>query len=324
MDNPVFQASLAIFMMMILGCVLRHFRWLAPEADRTLMCLSVNLLYPCLIFSKILKTDLSGHFATLWIFPACGFFIVLASIFVCWIFTSLPVGVTGLHDSRQRRTFIACVSVFNYGFLPIPLITQLYPNNYELLTLLFVFNLGVEFALWTCVVPQIAGGLEPGWWKKLFRIPLCAILLAVLANYLGAANHLPAAAAHSLDLLGTAQIPLSLIMIGAIIYDELAENLRSMRKRDTTKIILGTLLLRAAILPAMMIWLATCFPAYPLLQKIIVIQAGMPCATMTIVFSRMYAGAPNVAVRCSLSSNLLSLATVVFWFSLGMKIIGAE
>ena len=323
MDNPVFHASLAIFMMMILGCVLRHFRWLAPEADRTLMCLSVNLLYPCLIFSKILKTDLSGYFATLWIFPACGFGIVAVSLFFCWLFTRLPVGVTGLHDAKQRRTFIGCVSVFNYGFLPIPLVMQLYPGNNELLTLLFVFNLGVEFALWTLAVPQIAGGLERGWWKKLFRVPLCAILLAVLANYLGAVKYLPAAAAHSLDLLGMAQIPISLMMIGAIIYDELMQNIRAMRKRDTTKIILGTFLLRAMILPAMMIWLATFFPQYPWLQTIIVIQAGMPCATMPIVFARMYGGEPSVAVISSLSSNFLALGTVVFWFSFGMWVIGA-
>ena len=323
MDHTtVFHASLAIFSLMILGCGLRHFRWLAPEADRTIMHLSVNLLYPCLIFSNILKTDLSGHFATLWIFPACGFLIVLASLIFCWVFTRLPVAVTGLYDSRQRRTFIACVSVFNYGFLPIPLVKQLYPET-EALTLLFIFILGVEFALWTLAVPQIAGGLERGWWKKMFRAPLCAILLAVSANFLGVGSHMPQAVSHSLELLGNAQIPLSLIMIGAIIYDELIQNVRTMRKRDTTKIILGTFLLRAVFLPAMMIWLATFFPNYRWLQTIIVIQAGMPCATMPIVFSRLYGGAPNVAVWCSLSSNFLSLATVVFWISLGMRVIGA-
>ncbi|MDO4550854.1 MAG: AEC family transporter [Planctomycetia bacterium] len=323
MDNPVFQASLAVFLIMLVGCVLRHFRWLAPEADRTLLNLSVNFLYPCLIFSKIFRTDLSAHFSSLWLFPVCGFTVIIIGIFFSWIFTIFPAVVTGLHNKAQRRTFIACVSMINYGFLPIPLIMQLYPENDELLTLLFVFNLGLEFALWTCVVPLMAGGLERGWWKKLFRIPLLAILFAVTANFLGFSHYISGGMMTALDMLGMSQIPLALIMIGAIIYDELAGNFRSVRRRDTVKIIIGTLLVRAAILPLCMILLACCLPDYPWLQKIIVIQAAMPCATTPIMFARMYEGASDVAVRTVLVSSVASLVTVVFWVSWGMWMIGS-
>ncbi len=321
-NDQIFNASLAIFLLMISGCVLRRFRWLPQEADATLLNLSVNFLYPCLILSKTFTSDLSAHLRTLWIYPLSGFLVVILGILVAWLFARLPMLITGLHDKRQQRTFIACIAVFNYGFLPIPLVMDVYKDSPELLTLLMIFNLGVEFALWTCVVPQLVGGLEKDWWKHLLRIPLLAVIVALIGNVLGAGAYIPVPVMKAMTYLGNAQIPVSLIMIGAIIYDELMQRAHITRKRDATKIVFGTLLLRAAVLPASMITIACCLPQYPWLQKILVIQAGMPCAMMSIMFSRIYNGAPSVAVRSVLSSSVTSLATVVFWISFGMWAIG--
>lgn len=329
MNQHIFQASLAVFLIMVAGGVLRRFRWMNPEADATLLNLSVNFLYPCLIISKTFKTDLSAYFHTLWMFPTSGFFIVVASIFIAMAFVRLPAILTGLHDKRQQRTFVASVALFNYGFLPIPLVALIFPGNNELLTLLMVFNLGVEFALWTCIVPLLAGGLEPGWWKKMLRIPLVAVLFALFGNLLGLPAYMPPFVMHAMNMLGESQIPLSLLMVGAIIYDELMQKARVMRKRDITKIITGTLLLRAVILPAIMVAIAYFLHHHAGMQDswlptIIVIQAGMPSAVMTIMFSRMYNGSPSVAVRSVLSSSIVSLVTVVFWISLGLRLIGAD
>lgn len=325
MIEPIFHATLAVFLMMMLGSVLRFFRWLPHEADPALEKLSVNLLYPCLIFSKIFDSNLRDDFATMWLLPTCGFVLTIAGLICGWLFARLPAALTGLHDARQRRTFAASVSMFNYAFLPIPLIMQIYPQQMQgqFLTMLFVFNLGVELALWLCVVPQMAGGLEPGWWKKLFRIPLLAILAAITMNLSGIHYFVPAGVKQALHLLGMAQIPISLLMIGAIIFDELTQKIHVTRKRDTTKIIVGTFLIRSVLLPAAMIYVAWRLPAYPVLQQIIVIQAAMPCAMMTIMFSRMYHGAPSVATRSVLSSSITSLATVVFWITLGMWVISS-
>lgn len=329
MNHHIFQASLAVFLIMVAGGVLRRFRWMTPEADSTLLALAVNFLYPCLIISKTFKTDLSTYFHTLWMFPTSGFFIVIASVIVAMAFARLPVILTGLHDKRQQRTFVACVSMFNYGFLPIPLVTLLAPGNNELLTLLMVFNLGVEFALWTCIVPLLAGGLEPGWWKQMLRIPLVAILFALFGNLLGLPAYVPPFVMHAMNMLGESQIPLSLLMVGAIIYDELVQKARVMRKRDATKIVAGTLLMRAVVLPAVMVAVAYVLHHHAGMQDswlptIIVIQAGMPCGMMTIMFARAYNGSPSVAVRSVLSSSVASLVTVVFWISLGMWLIGAD
>ena len=66
----VYTAIMPIFLIIGAGALVRRIGWLNEEADRSLMAVVVNLLYPALIFSLILGNDALREPANLLLPPA--------------------------------------------------------------------------------------------------------------------------------------------------------------------------------------------------------------------------------------------------------------
>ena len=76
--------------------------------------------------------------------------------------TSLGMGVgwlvarsMGYRKGAGLRTFCFAVGVANYGYIPIPLIQNMWGEGE--LAVLFVHNAGVELAMWTVGVAVVSG-----------------------------------------------------------------------------------------------------------------------------------------------------------------------
>lgn len=325
MIEPVLNATLMIFFLIILGGFLRYMKCLSPCADQTAMSLCLNLLYPCLIFSKILATPLRENLAAYGIAPVFGFFSVVAAMFIMRLFTGLPAWFTGLKDDVERRTLLTTASLYNYGYVPIPIIQFMYPKNPEYATALFIFILGIELAVWLCIVPCIAGGLQKGWWKNVLSTPFITIFAAVFMNLagfrMGPHGNIPACLAKTIESIGLAQITIPLIFIGAMIYDQVAQRHVDFRSPRTYQVMGWTLFFRAFFFPSLMILTALMLPGNPLLQCILVIQAAMPTAMLIIMFAQLYGGSSSVATISILTTNLLTPLIAVFWIVLGMRLL---
>ena len=74
----VFSAVLPIFFVIGAGALARRLGWLDTEADRSLMTMVVNLLYPALIFSIILGNDALRQSSNIALPPLIGFTSVVA------------------------------------------------------------------------------------------------------------------------------------------------------------------------------------------------------------------------------------------------------
>ncbi len=325
MIEPVLNATLMIFFLIILGGFLRFIKCLSSQADQSAMSLCLNLLYPCLIFSKILATPLREDLAAYGIAPLFGFGSVVAAMFIMRGFTSLPAWFTGLQNDAERRTFLTTSALYNYGYVPIPIIQFMYPNNPEYATALFIFILGIELSVWICIVPCIAGGLQKGWWKNILSTPFVTIFVAIFMNLMGFRmgpdGNLPMCLAKTIECIGQAQITLPLIFIGAMIYDQVAMRHVDFRSPRTYQLMGWTLFFRAFFFPALMIFTALMVPGNPLLQRILVVQAAMPTAMLIIMFTQLYGGSPSVATISILTTNLLTPIIAVFWIVLGMRLL---
>ena len=53
----------------------------------------------------------------------------------------------GMRRGTGLRTFAFAVGIYNYGYIPIPLVDQLF--GADALAVLFVHNIGCELAIWT-------------------------------------------------------------------------------------------------------------------------------------------------------------------------------
>ena len=319
---PVFNAALLIFFVIILGGFLRSIKCLKPEADESLTAMCINVLYPCMIFDKISKTDIPSHWTAFGIAPVLGFLSLLIPLIVVWMFVKLPGRVTGLRGSEERSTFMASGALYNYGYLPIPILSLLYPGEDEIMTGLFIFTLGVELAVWSLIVPCMAGGFQKGWWKKMLSVPFITIVVAVTLNCLGWIPYIPESVRKTVEWIGLAQLTFPCIIIGAIMYDQICHRLIDFRAGRTYQTTLWCLFFRCILFPVLMIYAASFFAGNPILQKILVIQAAMPTAMMIVLFARMYGGSPAVGIQAILSTSLLSPLVAVFWITQGMRWLG--
>ena len=138
----VFTAMIPVFLVIGSGFLVRRLGWLSEEADRSLMRLVVNLLYPAMILSFVLGNDALRQPSNLILPPLVGMTTIIAGFGI----SMLVARQFKLGNQRDCRTFAFSTGMYNYGYFPIPIIALLFDR--ETAGVLLVYNLGVEFAMW--------------------------------------------------------------------------------------------------------------------------------------------------------------------------------
>jgi malate permease and related proteins len=121
----VFGAVIPVFGIIGVGLLMRKLNWLIEEADQSLLRVSVNLLFPCLILDKSLGNPALSGWSNLALAPVVGFGTVALGMLLALISKRM----NGLKTSKEARTFAANVGIHNYGYVPLPLAMVLYDNE---------------------------------------------------------------------------------------------------------------------------------------------------------------------------------------------------
>ncbi|MBT4758684.1 MAG: AEC family transporter, partial [Opitutae bacterium] len=303
---------LPIFLVIGAGALARRLGWLDTEADRSLMTVVVNLLYPALIFSFILGNDALRQPSNLILPPLVGLTTVIGGFGLAMLVArKFKIG-----DQKECRTFAFTTGIYNYGYFPVPIIALLFDR--ETAGVLLVHNLGVEVAMWVLGVGFILSRNDPkSICKRVFSGPVIAILVAVPMNYFKVDLQLPNSALETINLLGQCAIPLGLILIGATFMDLSKE----MKVTSRLNIPITASVLRLGILPAAFLFIAFILPISTELKCVITVQAAMPCGVFPIVLARHFDGSAEVALKVVLGTTLISFLTIPLWIAIGIKLL---
>lgn len=312
MDLPVgtiLSAALPVFILLGLGYSLRRARVLSAEADASLMKLVIRVFYPCLFLDFIIGNPALKEAQNLITAPLTGFVMTAGGI-------GLAYGIgraIGLNRGGGLRTFAFCNGIYNYGYIPIPLVLVLFPGR-ETAGVLLVHNMGVEIAIWTVGILLLAGRFERGMLRNLINPPLIALVLAIVVNGTGMDNQVPAWTGRLVGMLGACSIPMGILLAGASIADLL--NLRAMR--ELPRVPLASIGVRLGLLPLLFVVAAAFLPGISTeLRQVIIVQAAMPAGIFPIVLSRHYGGNAAVAVKVVLATTLACVVSMPLWLRLG-------
>ncbi len=300
-----------VFLVILAGFAIRRAGWLTEEADGSMMRVVVNLLFPCLILDNILGNPAVEQLGNVILAPIVGAGTALLGFALCWF----AAPVFGVRNPVARRTFAFTVGLYNYGYIPLPLIQKLFPP--PTVGILLVHNVGVETALWTAGLALISGGVaggEKSRWRRILNVPTVAILTALTLHFLGARWWMPGVALSAVHGIGAAAIPMGLILTGATFCDQV----RFLSWKNSAADSIGAALLRLGVLPACMLALARWLPCPIELRHVMVIQAAMPCAVVPVLLAKHYGGEPALALRIILVTSLLSLLTIPLWIQVGL------
>lgn len=309
----VIIAVLPVLFTALSGVLMRKVNCLTEEADKSLMQLTINLLIPCFIFDKLLGNPAMANPSNLILAPAVGF----ATVSIGILLGLALVGLSGLKDPLERKTFGFSSGVYNFGFVPIPLALALFDN--ETVATLLVHNVGVDFGFWMMGAIIFAQRGQPIW-RKLVRPPMFAILITMILNFAGLAESVPRIIIDTTRMIGACAIPLGLIVTGAMAADLLKE----FRTEGGNRVMAAAVFLRILLLPVGFLVLARYLPATIELKRVIVLQAAMPAAVFGILTAKYFQGHPATALRVVLGTSIVSFITIPLWIRYGMQFVGLE
>lgn len=309
----ILTAVIPVFLVMAAGVVMHRTGWMDRDIEAGVMRLVLNLLVPCLIIDVVTGNPALKQVSVAVWGISLGFMIIVLGYPVAYVMGWL----FGLAKGGGRRTFSIIAAIQNYGYLPLPIIAILFPDEPGPIALVFIHGLGVEIALWT--VGLLILSRHPGApWRKLINGPFLSVVISLTLNYSHAYILIPDVVRTAMKMLGSTAIPISIFMIGATIGRLYDRSIWSEAGRTAS----ASVLTRLIILPAMILMIVRFLPVPEDLVKVLVIQAGMPAAIFPIVVARLYDGHVPTAIKVVLITSFASIITAPAVIAFGMRWMG--
>ncbi|GAB5560154.1 MAG: AEC family transporter [Synoicihabitans sp.] len=301
-----------IFGLIAIGSVARYLGWLTAESDGSMLKLVLNVLYPALIFQSVLGNPALADPRNVFWPPVVGFVTMGGGILLAWW---IGRGL-GFSKGKGLRTFAFAVGIFNFGYIPIPLMVSLFGQ--DSIGVLLVHNVGCEVAIWTIGVLVLSGlSLRDGW-KRILSGPVIALVVVGIANVLDLDKVMPMAVEKTISMAAACAIPVALIAIGST----MSESLRKPHQLFSPRVTPAACALRLLLFPALILGLAMVLPISLELKRVMMVQAAMPAGVIPILIAQHYGGKPLTAVQVVVGTTIVGLVAIPLWLRLGLAWIG--
>tara|TARA_R110000850_G_scaffold189065_2_gene314704 strand:- start:1790 stop:2734 length:945 start_codon:yes stop_codon:yes gene_type:complete len=305
--NTILSATLPVFLVIVAGFAFHRRGWLSEEMEVGVMKLGLNLLFPCFILSIVPGNPALAKFATAGWAIGIGFTLVVTGMGLAWLGGRLA----RLRKGEGLRTFVISVGIQNYGFLALPIVVSLFPDNPGPAGLIFVHGVGVEIAMWTIGLAILSG--KAGY-RSIINGPFIAVVAALILNYTGLYQWIPGIFQTAMEMLGRCAVPMSVFMIGATIGSYFRHGIFT----DAVRVAASSVVVRLGVMAVLILLTAKYLPLTPDLKRLLVVQAAMPAAVFPIMLSRLYGGQPQVAIQVVLATSIVSIVSVPFVIAWGL------
>lgn len=303
----ILSATLPVFLVMGLGFLFHRRGWLGEEVEVGVMKLGLNLLFPCFILSLVPGNPaLQTISSTLWAIGT-GFVLIVSGIGLAW----LAATIGGIRRGEGKRTFAISAGIQNYGFVALPVIVALYPDNPGPAGLVFVHGIGVEIAMWTIGMAVMCG--HSGF-RSIVNGPFIAVMFALFLNYTGLHAWIPGIVQTVMEMMGNCAIPMAVFMIGATI----GRYFRSGIFHDAFRVATLSVIVRLGLAAMVFLCAAKFLPLPADLKRLLIVQAAMPAAVFPIALARLFGGQPQVAIQVVLATSIVGIVTAPLVISWGL------
>mgnify|MGYP000978796218 CR=1 FL=1 len=285
--------------------------------NRQLSLVMLNVFYPCLIISSIVRNFTWETLLKNWMMPAGTVFILVTG----WLVGLATLPLLKRHAEGTRRCYHFICLMNNYSFLPILMAASLWG---EMAVALIIFSgLGSELCVWTLGIKALTGQkLDRAFLGNLLSVPMVALIFAisVLAVRACCIGHgwVPAAGSESDEFLktvletcrmaGGATIPASALICGSRIAMLHPGKLFS-------PLMAGTCALRLVVIPGLCIAGLSLMPLPVEVRRVLILIAVMPAAMASVTLAEAYGGDADFSAAAILTSHVACLVTIPLWLA---------
>ncbi len=292
-----------------IGAFIYHIGVLSYKSTKELGSLVVNVTYPLLIFVNIIKYFPHIDVPRWYFLPLYEYLIIGGSFLIAYAYLLFDRSI------KFKKEFLFMVSFQNTSFLPLVIISNLFPEDIAGKYFIYIFLFDMFFGAGIITTAKIlflkdGRGFE---WKKFITPPLVSVLTSLLFIHFGWEKAIPSFVTEIMRSVGSISIPLSLLVLGGIIYFSIKEN----PKINWPYAIKGSFL-KLIFIPALALLVIKFIPMPDTLKFLIIIEAAVPTAMNVTILSRLYGGNYQIQSQATVVMYILSLITLPLFVSLAM------
>lgn len=306
MENlTVLMSVLGKMMILIaLGFVMSQLGLLTGPGRKSVTNLVIDLIYPCYVINSFINNIgmFSGEN-------------VLRVLTVSIVYSTTILAVSRLVFPKappERQAVLRySIAISNSAFLGLPLMENLFGSQGLLYASLYTIPLRIN--TFGIAVGYFTPKGEGGVWRRLRSTLTQPSIVATMVGIgiILAGWRPPELCVSVLSSVGACSTPLSMMVIGAVIH----ENMKEMRLRKLT---MEYTFVRLLLIPAVVFGIFRLLKAERLLMATGVLMAAMPAGTTGALFADKYGKDVRYAGELVLISTLICALTLPFWCYLCM------
>lgn len=293
-----FQEMLVLYTIGIVGFVARKKDILNEHSTQVLTQLILSLTLPFLILYSMDQPYNAKEAASLfWLIPISIFILLLSSILAFFLRKLMNV------PENQQSVFEGLIIFGNQGFIGFALVSSLFPDKGALYVTLF--NLPYLILIWTYGIYLFVRKKKFVQWSNIFFNP--GILSTIIGLFIFILPfHWPGVVSKFFYSVGSTTIPLSMLLMGALIANmDLKKSLLYLKNKTMWVVTCVRLL----IIPLLLFPLIFSTLPFPLLATAVLVS-GMPAASTIALYAQKFGGDKNYAAMGAVWTTLLSVLTI--------------
>ncbi len=293
----LFAPIFTVLILIVIGYLSKAVDILRSEDASILNKMIVYFFLPAFIFRAVKGADLSISIFNL---ALLAFIVTLLSLFIAYL-----VGKAINFEKGIFGVFLLAATVGNTGYLGFPLTQQLFGSEnvvkavfYDIFgTVLFIFTIGLY-------ISETYGESEIKR-SKLKEIISFPPLIAIVIGLLFQNIRFPELIRVMISFLAAPTIPLIMFSIGL--------SLKVSIKTKYIRPLIGVIIIKMIAAPAIAIFLGRMFISDPTGFRILVLEASMPIAMLTLILAIQYKLKEEFISTAIFLTTLISLITIPFW-----------
>lgn len=300
-------ALIQVLLIAFAGAILVRTRVFKSSDVKGLTMIVINVLLPCMIFSKIVSSLNPQTFPLWWVLPLVGIGLILIGVVFAVLFFA--------SDLSAKRSLLPISSMQNAGYLALPLGQAIYPHQFDLYALYtFLIIMGLNPILWSVGKFLSTGGhfIEFSW-KQFITPPFIANLLGIIFVLSGLSHFIPKIVFNAIELTGSATVPIANFILGAVLgsisfklWPSFADTIR----------VLGVKFLIIPLLTVLIMLVLHVREANSLMSDVILIQAASPPAIAILIQIKNYGGDTQKSGSLMLISYAACIIIIPVWMAI--------
>ena len=296
---PIFESIVPIFLLIVVGNVLRRLPFIDDKAWPGLEQLGFWFLYPALLFTTVVGADFSGLQLDLLLTSLLvSLFLMLALTFAIW-----PVfGGRGI--SRGEFSSVFQTSVRWNGFMALAIAQKIFPPEGSAVVALAMAVIIVPINVSSVYAVTYFGNGSANWPAVMKRVAtnpfIIAIMLGIVVRLIGTGLYGPVD--QALDLVARAALGMGLLAIGA--------GLRPGDMVSPRQALWLPVVIKLVVFPAVTIALALAFGLRGVELHYLALCAAVPTAMNGYLMARQMGGDAELYAAVTTLQTAMSFFTI--------------